>query len=193
MFLTGPGESGRRIVVEGIKRLAEASAEAGVMLAIEPFHASQRDTFSFVNSIPDALELLAEADVDGLRLLFDTWHLGDAPQIEAEIAEHASLVACVHVSDRRRPTRAEFDRVLPGEGVLPLPQLFRALGESGYDGYYEVEIFSDDGTFGEALPDSLWALDPAVVAGRARSTFDRVWRDAWPTVPASGESDPRAE
>ena len=34
----------------------------------------------------------------------------------------------------------------------------RALEAGGYGGWYDVEVMSDDGTFGEAFPDSLWAL-----------------------------------
>lgn len=174
-FLTGPGPEQRKLVVEGIKRLAEAATDAGVALALEPFHASQRDTFSFVNSIAHACELLAEAEAEFVQIVFDTWQLGDTPGIEAQIAEYVSLFATVHVADRREPTRGDFDRVLPGDGVLPLSRLLHALREAGYDGWYEIEIFSDDGTFGDALDDSLWALSAAEVAGRAREQFDAVW------------------
>src|SRR5690349_14704278 len=54
MFLTGPGPERRNVVVEGIKRLAETANQVGVLLAIEPFHPSQKETFSFVNSIDEA-------------------------------------------------------------------------------------------------------------------------------------------
>jgi len=187
MFLTGPGPEGRNVVVEGIKRLAEASDEAGVVLAIEPFHPSQRDTFSFVNSIDEARTLLAEADADAVRLLFDTWHLGDAAGIEEQISEHAGSFASVHVADRREPTRNDFDRLVPGDGVLPLPQLLSAIDRAGYDGFYEAEIFSDDGSFGQALPDALWALPVDEAARRVRQGFDRVWEAAGATAPTSAE------
>jgi len=81
----------------------------------------------------------------------------------------------VHVADRREPTRSHFDRVLPGNGVLDLAAIFRTLEAGGYDGWYDVEIFSDNGVFGEAFPDSLWDVDPFELARRARKSFERVW------------------
>ena len=43
----------------------------------------------------------------------------------------------------------------------------RALEAGGYDGWYDVEVMSDDGTFGDAFPDSLWALPVDEIARRA--------------------------
>jgi sugar phosphate isomerase/epimerase len=172
MFLTGPGPERRDVVVEGVKRLADAAARAGVVLAL---YRSQRDTLSFVNTIAEARDLLEESGASDVGLLFDTWNLGDTPGIEAEIAEHVACFAGVHVADRREPTRNDFDRVLPGDGVLPLTPILSALEAAGYDGWYEVEIFSDDGSFGKALPDSLWALSAEEGARRAVESFDRVW------------------
>ncbi len=76
----------------------------------------------------------------------------------------------MHVADRREPERHPADRVLPGDGVANLPELLGALERAGWHGHYEIEIFSD-----ESLADSLWRLEPAEFAARARSAFDRVW------------------
>jgi sugar phosphate isomerase/epimerase len=164
LFLTGPGEERREAVFEGIPRIAAAAREAGVRVAIEPVHASQRDAFSFVNSVPDALALLAEADTPDVGLLVDAWHLGDDP---GQIAAAAGRIYGVHVADRREPTRNLFDRVLPGDGVLPLAEILRAIAETGYDGWFDVEIFSD-----ESFPDSLWNVEPAELASRARERLE---------------------
>ena len=42
--------------------------------------------------------------------------------------------------------------------------LIAALDAAGWDGLYDLEIFSDDGTFGSAYPDSLWSLPAADMA-----------------------------
>jgi sugar phosphate isomerase/epimerase len=39
-------------------------------------------------------------------------------------------------------THRDFDRVLPGEGVLDLPEIISALEDSGYEGYFCIEMFS---------------------------------------------------
>ena len=64
--------------------------------------------------------------------------------------------------------------MLPGDGVIDLAAAFRALDAAGYDGWYDVEIFSDNGVFGEAFPDSLWDVDAAELARRARESVERV-------------------
>jgi sugar phosphate isomerase/epimerase len=175
IFLTGPLPERRDQVIEGIKRIAAAAAEAGVTVALEPIHSSQADVLSYVNTIPATVELLEEAGCGSVGIMFDTWHLWDTPQLGQHIREQAGRISGVHVADRREQTRNDFDRALPGEGVIDLPPILRALEQAGYDGWYDVEIFSDDGTFGSEFPDSLWALPAAEAAQRVRESFDRVW------------------
>ena len=153
-FLTGPGGAGdRETVVEGIRRIAEAGERHRVRVALEPIHPVQAQTLSFVHTIPDALELIGDASVG---ILFDAWHL--------EEVSHVDRIHGVHVSDRREPTRSDFDRLLPGAGSRAA---IRALEAAGYDGWYDVEVMSDDGTFGHAFPDSLWALPVEEIARRS--------------------------
>jgi sugar phosphate isomerase/epimerase len=164
LFLTGPGEERRAAVLEGVRRVAEAGRAAGVRVALEPVHESQRDAFSFVNSVADALALLAEADAPDVGLLVDGWHMGDDPE---QIRAAAGRIFGVHVADRREPTRNLFDRVLPGDGVLPLAEILGIVRETGYDGWCDVEVFSD-----ESLPDSLWKVEPGELASRARESLE---------------------
>ena len=44
-----------------------------------------------------------------------------------------------------------------------------------------VEVFSDDGTFGNAFEDSLWRLPPRELAERGRARFTQL------TLPSSTE------
>jgi sugar phosphate isomerase/epimerase len=158
-FLTGPGEDSDA-VREGIRRIADAGARHGVRVALEPIHPSQADTLSFVHTIDHALELIGDADVG---ILFDTWHLDEV--------FHADRIFGVHVADRRVPTRSDFDRALPGGGSRTA---VRALLEAGYDGWFDVEVMSDDGTFGNAFPDSLWALPTEEIARRAVASMEQL-------------------
>ena len=151
-FLTGPGDD-RGAVIEGIGRIAEAGARHGVRVALEPIHPSQAGVLSFAHTIEDALDLIGDADVG---ILFDTWHLDEVSCVDR--------IYGVHLADRREPTRSDFDRDLPGEGSRAA---VRSLVAAGYDGWFDVEVMSDDGTFGAAFPDSLWALPTEQIARRA--------------------------
>lgn len=156
-FLTGPGDD-RAAVVEGIRLIGEAGERNGVRVALEPIHPSQAAVLSPVATIEEALKLIGDAPVG---ILFDTWHL-------AEISNVDSIFG-VHVADHAEPTRSDFDRALPGEGSRAA---VRALEAAGWDGWYDVEVMSDDGTFGNAFPDSLWALPAAEIARRSVAALE---------------------
>ena len=49
--------------------------------------------------------------------------------------------------------------------------LIDRLEADGFRGFYDVEIFSDDGRFDEALEGSLWQLEPAEIVRRATNIF----------------------
>ena len=87
-------------------------------LGLEPIHASQRETVSFVNSIADALALLDEAGLDEVGIMADTYNLWDeAPETLAAVAHR---VTGLHVADvPAEPGRT--DRVLPGEAARARP------------------------------------------------------------------------
>ena len=50
-----------------------------------------------------------------------------------------------------------------------------ALDRAGWDGFYDLEIFSDNGTFGNAWPDSLWDVPGEELARRGKEAFERAW------------------
>ena len=64
------------------------------------------------------------------------------------------------------------------------PRILGALDAAGWDGLYDIEIFSDDGTFGAAYANSIWALPSNESLGRARAAFEQCW-SAMPPSAAS--------
>jgi sugar phosphate isomerase/epimerase len=170
-----PEAEARRIVVEGLRPIARAAAEIGVRVGLEPIHRSIREDWSLVTTIPETLDLLDEVGEPNLGLLFDVWHLWDTPDLLAQTRACAHRIVGVHVNDRREPTRSWKDRVLPGDGVADLPAILGALDAGGYTGWYDLEIFSDNGAFGDDYEDSLWKLPPAEIVRRGRAGFLRAW------------------
>ena len=53
------------------------------------------------------------------------------------------------------------NRVLPGEGVLPVKDLVRRLERAGYRGPYSLELFNE----------TLLAMDPMIVAQRGLTSM----------------------
>ena len=169
-------EHAREIAVDGLRRVARAAADVGASVAIEPMHTSIAADYSWITDIPDAVALLDDIGEPNTGIMFDVWHLWDTPDLLAEIRAHAHRILGVHVDDWRDPTRNWCDRALPGDGLADLAGILGALDESGYRGWYELEIFSDDGRFGNDYADSLWKLDPVELVRSGREKFERTWQ-----------------
>jgi sugar phosphate isomerase/epimerase len=174
VLLTGPGE--RATIVEGLRAVAEEARSLGLRIGLEPYNRDGGEDWTIVSTIPTALELIEEAEVsDAVGILFDVWHLWDSQGLEEHVREHAGRIVGVHVSDVRKPTRSFADRVLPGDGVADVPRILALLDAAGWNGFYDLEIFSDNGAFGNAFPDSLWDWPPEELARRGRYAFLSCW------------------
>jgi sugar phosphate isomerase/epimerase len=179
--LTGPaGErpeaEARRIVVDGLRRIGREAKANGVRVGVEPFQRLGSEQWTLATSVAEAADLLEDAGEPALGLTFDIWHLWDSENLHEDIREHADLLTAVHVNDWRVPTRGWADRVLPGDGVAGVPAILAALDTAGWAGPYDLEVFSDNGVFGETYPDSLWDLPCAELARRGREAFLRCWQ-----------------
>ena len=175
LCFTGPGD--RATAVAGLRELAAEAERIGVRLALEPFQAVGIESWSIVNTLGEAVELLEEVGSPAFGIQFDVWHLWNTPDLHAEIERHAHHFAGVHLNDWRDGTRGWADRVLPGDGVADVPAILAALERAGWDGYHDVEIFSDNGAFGTAYPDSLWDVEPSELVRRSRESFIQCWEE----------------
>jgi sugar phosphate isomerase/epimerase len=185
LCFTGPGD--RETAVRGVREIAREAERLGLRLAVEPFQREGIESWSILNTLGDAAEFVDEVGSEAVGIQFDVWHLWNTADVLDEIPRHAHLIAGVHVNDWREPTRGWADRVLPGDGVADLPALLGVLEDVGWDGFYDLEIFSDNGAFGSAYPDSLWDLDAAALARRGRDAFFHTWSKRRATAQAAGQ------
>jgi sugar phosphate isomerase/epimerase len=173
VLLTGPGT--REVVVDGLRTVAAEARSLGLTIALEPHSRFEGEQWTTVNTIAEAAQLIDEAGVaDTVGILFDTWHLWDS-DVEADLEAHDDRIVGVHVCDVREPTRSFADRLLPGDGVADVPRILGLLDSAGWEGFYELEIFSDNGAFGQAHPDSLWDVPADELARRGRDAFLACW------------------
>jgi sugar phosphate isomerase/epimerase len=173
VLLTGPGA--REVVVEGLRTIAAKARSLGLTIGLEPYSRFEGEQWTIVNTMAEAAGLIDEAGVaDTVGILFDTWHLWDS-DLESDLEAHSDRIVGVHVCDVREPTRSFADRLLPGDGVADVARQLGLLDRAGWDGFYELEIFSDNGAFGLAHPDSLWDVPAEELAGRGRDAFLACW------------------
>jgi sugar phosphate isomerase/epimerase len=161
LFLTGPGDD-RDAVLDGIRAIADEGRAQGVRVALEPIQREYVDLWSIVGSLDEAAALVDEAGAEA-GLIYDSWHLWREPL--AEIERHRDRIRGVHLADWREPTRNTNDRVLPGEGAVEFGPILEALR---WDGFYDLEIFSD-----AELAGSLWQEEPRALARRGVETLRR--------------------
>jgi len=179
--LTGPqggldADEAHRIVVDGLRRIGREAQAAGVRVGLEPIQRIGAEQWTIPTTIGEAAELLDEVGDAGFGIMFDVWNLWNCATLLDDIRDHAARFTGVHVGDWREPTRGWCDRVLPGDGVADLPGILAALDAAGWRGAYDLEIFSDDGTFGNDYEGSLWRVPAHELARRGREAFTSVWQ-----------------
>jgi len=161
--LTGPlGDltppAAHAIVLDGLQRIAATARDAGVRLGLEPIHPTERETTSFVNSVADAVDLLAEGDLDDIGIMVDTYNLWDDDGAVGWLAANSNRVTGVHVAGRPGDAAG---RTLPGGAGPREQELVDALRAGGWQGSLDVEIFS--------TPEGFWGLPVNEAARRAHS------------------------
>lgn len=175
----------RRAAVEGFREIARVADGLGMRVSLEPVRNDLGLDVTLATTLPEALSILEEIGASNVNLCYDVYHLWDTPGIVSLTRAHAAEIGCVHVADWRSDnTRGWADRALPGEGVIDLPGLFNALETGGYDGWYDLEIFSEI-----EYPDSLWKLPPEEMLRRSTAGF----RNAWTVAAKARASDALAD
>jgi sugar phosphate isomerase/epimerase len=180
--VTGPAGSrsdkeARTIVVEALRELGHVAAKIGARIGLEPMRADVRADWTIISSLQETHGLLDDVGHDNVGILFDIWHMWDSAHVKRDLPESMKRVVGVQISDYRLPTRGPRDRLLAGDGVAGVASFLKICRESGYDGWYDLEVFSDDGRFGYAYEDSLWKLPPREYAQKQVDAFYRCWNE----------------
>lgn len=164
----------RRIAVEALREATTLAASLGTRIALET-NRNLGLNYSFLRSLPETIDFLDEVGETGIGLLYDFYHLWDQDNIVSDTERFAKRIFGVQYNDWREPPRCFADRLLPGDGTMDIPALLGALERGGYSGWYDFEIFSDDGRWGTDLPDSLWKLPYDQLLDRAHAGLKKAW------------------
>jgi sugar phosphate isomerase/epimerase len=140
------GDESRKQIQDGIAAILPQAEAAGVKLTIEPLHPMYADTRSAINTLAQANEMAEALNSPFVGVAVDVYHLWWDPSLEKEIQRcgvKGNLLA-FHICDWKVPT-TDFlnDRGLMGEGCIPVKQIRSWVEETGFNGFYEVEIFSN--------------------------------------------------
>jgi sugar phosphate isomerase/epimerase len=171
----------RELLVRDLRKLAMLALPLGIRVAYEALSWGRH-----VNLLPQAWDIVQEADLSNLGLCVDSYHaIANRKEPVAVDDIRPDKVFLVQLSDflwqetrtpEDRIETARHYRVFPGEGVHgdEVMAMVRALDARGYRGDYSFEVFNDD----------YKQLPLPLVAGRA-------WRSVkWITMQVSRQSLP---
>ncbi|WP_018612647.1 sugar phosphate isomerase/epimerase family protein [Segetibacter koreensis] len=140
-------EDSRKQIRDGIATVLADAVAAGVKLAIEPLHPMYADARSAINTLAQANDLAEEFNSPFVGVAVDVYHLWWDPALKKEIkrcGQNENLFA-FHICDWRTPT-TDFlnDRGLMGDGCIPVKQIRSWVEATGFNGFVEVEVFSNN-------------------------------------------------
>ncbi len=172
----------RRLLVDALCELTDFAEPRGVRLCVLPMHAFFAKSWTYLNSLDETLEVLGRINHPGAGLAFDTYQLWQEPGLVDRIPELAAVTGVVQISDARRPPQSCAERCVPGDGIIPLAEIVRAFQQAGFDGYYDVQVWSSSG----------WTEDYPITASQCRDAVLRLAKqpvNCTPTSPKSGSVD----
>jgi len=139
-------EKSREQICYGIEKILPKAKELGIKLAIEPLHPMFADTRSAIITLRQANDFVEELNSPWLGVVIDVYHIWWDPMLIKEITRCGQLgkIFAFHICDWKVPTEDPlYDRGLMGEGCIDIRQIRNQVENAGFDGFHEVEIFSE--------------------------------------------------
>jgi sugar phosphate isomerase/epimerase len=154
------------------RALADFARDHGARIALEPLNASICNVETAIWTLQQGMRVVEAVDRENFGICLDAWNIWQNAHLEEAIRACRDRIFVVQLSDWRTP-RSYQDRLIVGQGEIPLAPMLRAIHAAGYGGPYVVEIFSGD------VPDSLWKGDLNRVIEESRKGLDRAWHEAF--------------
>jgi sugar phosphate isomerase/epimerase len=111
--------------------------ELGVPLLLEPTNPLRAD-ISFIFWQRDAMDLARQA---GTKVMLDLQSCWYERGLEQVVRKNIDLVGLTQISDFRIGTTETGNRVVPGDGDIPLERLLAMVLDAGFEGSFDLEVF----------------------------------------------------
>ena len=166
-------DESRKQIQEGIGALLDHAAKNRVKLTIEPLHPMYADTRSAINTLGQANAMAEALASEWVGVAVDVYHLWWDPDLEDQIKKCSAKgnLSAFHICDWKVPT-TDFlnDRGLMGDGCINLKKIKQWVDATGFDGYHEVEVFSD----------TYWQQDQKRFLDKIVQRFSEYWKSERP-------------
>jgi sugar phosphate isomerase/epimerase len=141
VFTTGPAtpltwEAAADALADALAPVLAVARARGVPFALEHTHALRVDV-GFVHTLRDALDLARRLDVGVCMEVNACWA---ERGLAATVVDGIDRIRLVQVSDFRVGTHSTPDRLVPGDGDIPLPRILGDVAVAGYGGSFDLEL-----------------------------------------------------
>ena len=163
VFTTGPfapltWEEAADALEQALAPVLYEARSRGVEFAIEHTNSLRVDV-GFVHTLRDAIDLARRLDTGVCMEMNACWA---ERGLAATIREGVDRIHLVQVSDFKVGTVASSQRLVPGDGDIPMLRIMRELVDAGYRGSFELELIGDaiaaEG-YDAAIPRAVGALE----------------------------------
>jgi len=125
--------------IESLKRAAEIVAAKNVGLLLENIDPEENPKY-FLTSVSEGFEIVRSVGAPNVQFLYDFFHDQIAEgNLLAKLEKNLNLIGVVHIADV--PGRHD-----PGTGEINYPNIFRKLGQLGFNGYVAMEFIPEGET-----------------------------------------------
>jgi sugar phosphate isomerase/epimerase len=172
----------RRATSDSLRAVADIGASAGISYYLEPI------AWTPLSTLSAAVEAVDDTARDNVGLVLDYWHLwhrGAEPDDLARLDRR--LIAGVDFGDSLGPrgsagTDQLTRRVWPGDGEIPLAEFTAAILSTGFDGWWDNELYSPPH----------WEREPRAIAQGLVDVLTRTLAAAGPAVIGASAKPSRA-
>lgn len=165
-----PFEENMKFTVARLSQVAKILADYDIAFGIEFVgpKTSRNLKHEFIYTMDQALELGEKLGGKKVGLLLDSfhWHCTEGTY-EDIVKVPAEKIVHVHINDAPNvpvDKQMDFQRLLPGEGIIDLVSFLRALKSIGYKDFISIETFNEE----------LRQRGPQVAAKQAKEALDKV-------------------
>ena len=133
-------------ITDVVGQFAEEAKKAGTKLALEPLHPIYCSNRSCLSTIRDAITIVEHINHPCVGLAVDIYHVWWDTSLETELSriKGKNKIFGFHLCDWLMDTRdILFDRGMMGDGVAEIRRIRELVEATGYEGFCEVEIFSE--------------------------------------------------
>lgn len=152
-----------RPLIEALIPLAE---QARIRVALEPTSQLRMD-LAFLHGFDEALDFADAIGSPWVSVVLEINNAWIERRLYDNIHQRTARIGVVQVNDFKVGTLSASDRVMIGDGDIPLRRICRALAAAGYDRWYDIEL----------LGPAIEAEGYASVVPRAIARFRALWNE----------------